>query len=129
MLERKLPAAWRTLRRADRRRKAATVRVRSLVRNQQTLAPTESARVAGLRYVNDARMPGIRRVGSKDRVRYVGPDGRTISDRAELQRIKSLAIPPAWTDVWICPDARGHVQATGARRPGAKTISLPPAVA
>jgi DNA topoisomerase-1 len=43
----------------------------------------------------------------------VGPNGRTIADRAKLQRIKSLVIPPAWTDVWICPDPRGHLQATG----------------
>jgi DNA topoisomerase-1 len=76
-------------------------------------APPESAKMAGLRYVDDARVPGIRRIGSKSRVRYVGPKGRTIADRAELQRIKSLVIPPAWTDVWICPDPRGHLQATG----------------
>jgi len=76
-------------------------------------APPESAKMAGLRYVDDARVPGIRRIGSKSRVRYVGPNGRTIADRAALQRIKSLVIPPAWTDVWICPDPRGHLQATG----------------
>ena len=58
-------------------------------------------------------MPGIRRIGRQNRFRYVGLDGRTIADRAELQRIKALAIPPAWTDVWICPSAAGHLQATG----------------
>jgi DNA topoisomerase-1 len=77
------------------------------------MAPPESAKIAGLRYVDDARVPGIRRIGSRSRVRYVGPKGRTIADRAELRRIKSLVIPPAWTDVWICPDPRGHLQATG----------------
>ncbi len=77
------------------------------------MAPPESAKMAGLRYVDDARVPGIRRIGSKSRVRYVGPNGRTIADRAALQRIKSLVVPPAWTDVWICPDPRGHLQATG----------------
>src|SRR5205814_819661 len=44
---------------------------------------------------------------------YTSPDGKAIKDRAELRRIKSLAIPPAWRDVWICPDPRGHIQATG----------------
>jgi len=47
------------------------------------------------------------------RFRYVDARGRTIRDTTELSRIRSLAIPPAWTDVWICPDARGHLQATG----------------
>lgn len=63
--------------------------------------------------MNDQTMPGIRRIGSSRRVRYVGPNGATISNREEILRIKSLAIPPAWTDVWICPDPRGHLQATG----------------
>jgi DNA topoisomerase-1 len=56
---------------------------------------------------------GIRRIGSKTRVRYVAPTGRTIADKAELQRIRALVIPPAWKDVWICPDPLGHLQATG----------------
>src|SRR5258706_3407829 len=77
------------------------------------MAPREAAKLAGLRYVDDVRTPGIRRIGSKSRVRYVHPNGRTIADRAELQRIKSLVIPRAWTDVCICPDPRGHLQATG----------------
>src|SRR6267142_2566767 len=84
------------------------------------MAPPESAKIAGLRYVDDARVPGIRRIGSRSRVRYVGPNGGTIADRAELQRIKSLVIPPAWTDVWICPDPRGHLQATGRDARGRK---------
>jgi len=52
--------------------------------------------------------------------RYVGPDGRTIRNDAELKRIRALAIPPAWTDVWICRDGRGHVQATGRDAKGRK---------
>jgi len=52
--------------------------------------------------------------------RYVGPDGRTIRNRAELKRIRALAVPPAWTDVWICRDGRGHVQATGRDARGRK---------
>ena len=69
--------------------------------------------MAGLRYVNEERTPGIRRIGRHNRFRYVDANGRAIGSAAELSRIKSLAIPPAWTDVWICPDPRGHLQATG----------------
>jgi DNA topoisomerase-1 len=116
----RLPAAWRRLQQDERQRKAATGRIRALARASKALPPDESAKVAGLRYVNDERMPGIRRIGSKTRVRYVDPRGRTIADRAEIQRIRSLAIPPAWTDVWICPDPRGHLQATGRDARGRK---------
>src|ERR1051325_6525017 len=83
------------------------------------LEPPSSAAAAGLRYVNDARMPGISRI-SHARPRYVDPHGRRVTDRAVLQRIASLAVPPAWTHVWICPDARGHVQATGRDARGRK---------
>ena len=75
--------------------------------------PVASARAAGLRYVNDAG-PGIRRVAKPGGgFRYVDPDGRAIRKAEEIQRIAHLAIPPAWTDVWICPQANGHIQATG----------------
>ena len=84
------------------------------------LDPLASARAAGLRYVNDRRMPGIRRIGSTARVRYVTADGRTVTARTELQRIKSLVIPPAWKDVWICPIPHGHLQATGRDARGRK---------
>jgi DNA topoisomerase-1 len=67
---------------------------------------------AGLRYVSDDRK-GIRRIKRALGFKYVGPDGATIRSRSVLKRIASLAIPPAWTDVWICPDVRGHLQATG----------------
>ncbi|HEY0848008.1 MAG TPA: DNA topoisomerase IB [Noviherbaspirillum sp.] len=70
------------------------------------------ARQVGLRYVGD-NLPGIRRVPDASGFRYVAADGRTIRDAATLARIQSLAIPPAWTDVWICPWENGHVQATG----------------
>ena len=82
--------------------------------------PLESAKLAGLRHVNDITMPGIRRFGSRNRSRYVDPYGRPVTDRAELLRIRSLVIPPAWTDVWICPDPRGHLQATGRDARGRK---------
>jgi DNA topoisomerase-1 len=75
--------------------------------------PVASARAAGLRYVSDTG-PGIRREARRGGgFRYVGTDGRTIRRAAELQRIAHLAVPPAWTDVWICPQANGHLQATG----------------
>jgi DNA topoisomerase-1 len=89
------------------------------------LEPPSSAAAAGLHYVNDARMPGIRRVGHA-RARYIDQHGRTVRDRAVLQRIKSLAVPPAWTQVWICPDPRGHVQATGRDARGRKQYRYHP---
>jgi DNA topoisomerase I len=77
-----------------------------------SINPLESAQAAGLRYVSDT-MPGIRRRRSGKGFSYVGPDGRTIRDKKVLARIRSLAIPPAYTDVWICPLGNGHIQATG----------------
>ncbi len=74
--------------------------------------PVESAEAAGLRYVSDT-MPGIRRKKAGSGFTYTGPDGKAIKDPATLNRIRSLAIPPAYTDVWICPSPSGHVQATG----------------
>jgi len=71
-----------------------------------------SAKQVGLRYVGDG-VPGIARVADKDGFHYTGPDGKQIRDEATLARIKALAIPPAWTDVWICPWDNGHIQATG----------------
>jgi DNA topoisomerase-1 len=82
-------------------------------------APAESARAAGLRYVSDA-MPGIRRLRAGKGFRYVTPDGKPVRDEAELGRIRALVIPPAWTDVWICPLPNGHVQATGRDARGRK---------
>jgi DNA topoisomerase I len=74
--------------------------------------PVLAARAAGLRYATDAR-PGIRRKRAGKEFAYVSPDGSSVRDEAELQRIRALAVPPAWTDVWICVDPRGHIQATG----------------
>ncbi|HEV7680175.1 MAG TPA: DNA topoisomerase IB [Candidatus Dormibacteraeota bacterium] len=74
--------------------------------------PVEAARRAGLRYVSDS-MPGIRRQSSGDTWAYIDPEGNRIRDAVVVQRIHHLAIPPAWTDVWICPLDNGHIQATG----------------
>ena len=71
-----------------------------------------SAQSAGLRYVSNEE-PGIRRETAALGFRYIGPDGRVIRNKAILKRIRALVIPPAWTDVWICTDPRGHLQATG----------------
>jgi DNA topoisomerase I len=80
---------------------------------RNAIDPAESAKAAGLRYVSEPRTAGIRRIGRRAPFRYVDPAGRTVTDRATLDRIRALAIPPAWTGVWICPDPRGHLQATG----------------
>lgn len=74
--------------------------------------PTESARVAGLRYVTD-EAPGIQRHRAGEGFRYVAPDGTALRDAATLSRIRRLAIPPAWSNVWICARDDGHLQATG----------------
>jgi DNA topoisomerase-1 len=74
--------------------------------------PVESSRQAGLRYVTDAK-PGIIRKQWGKSFRYFNPDHSFVKDPTVLARIKSLVIPPAWTDVWICPNANGHLQATG----------------
>ncbi|TMD22206.1 MAG: DNA topoisomerase IB, partial [Chloroflexi bacterium] len=74
--------------------------------------PVASARAAGLRYVSD-QSPGLRRKRAGKGFTYVDSGGRTLRDAETIDRIKRLAVPPAWTDVWICPDPRGHLQATG----------------
>jgi DNA topoisomerase I len=121
-----LPAAWQQLKRDQRASQRTTRRIRAIVAKTNKLPPPESASAAGLRYVCDERTPGIRRIGSKHRARYVDANGRTIGDSATLQRIKSLAIPPAWTDVWICADPRGHLQATGRDARGRKQYRYHP---
>lgn len=82
-------------------------------------APTLAARRAGLRYVSDGT-PGIVRKRRGKAIRYLAADGSPIEDEATLARIKALAIPPAWADVWICPTDRGHIQATGRDEKGRK---------
>lgn len=75
-------------------------------------SPASAAKSAGLRYVND-HDAGIARITSGRQVYYRNNQGRRVTDPATLGRIKRLAIPPAWIDVWICPRADGHIQATG----------------
>jgi DNA topoisomerase I len=78
-----------------------------------------AAKSAGLRYVNDDD-PGITRVGAGRTLHYENAAGRRVTDPATLGRIKRLAIPPAWTGVWICPRDDGHIQATGRDARGRK---------
>ena len=87
--------------------------------------PAESARAASCRYVDTAG-PGIRRVRSGRGFRYVDPAGETVRDREVLRRIRGLVIPPAWTEVWICPSANGHIQATGRDARGRKQYRYHP---
>jgi DNA topoisomerase I len=84
-----------------------------------TAEAVEAARNAGLRHVDDSE-PGIRRERRGQEFVYLVPDGTTVGDPETLLRIRHLAIPPAWTDVWICPDPRGHLQATGRDARGRK---------
>lgn len=81
--------------------------------------PKDAAESAGLRYVSDAR-PGIRRKKAGTGFGYMRADGCKVTEPDVLKRIKALAIPPAWTDVWICPFADGHIQATGRYAKGRK---------
>lgn len=78
-----------------------------------------AATEAGLHHVTDTR-PGIRRERSGEDFRYIGPDGKPVTEPAILRRIAALAVPPAWTDVWICSSPRGHIQATGRDTKGRK---------
>jgi DNA topoisomerase-1 len=87
--------------------------------------PAEAIPIPGLRYVTDAS-PGIRRKRAGKGFSYVGTDGKRISDKAELERIRKLAIPPAWTDVWICPSPNGHILATGRDAKGRKQYRYHP---
>ena len=72
----------------------------------------DAARSAGLHYVTD-RSPGFRRQKCGKGFRYITAEGQTLRDKDDLIRIKALAIPPAWTEVWISTSARGHIQAFG----------------
>jgi DNA topoisomerase-1 len=81
--------------------------------------PREAARASGLRYTTDRR-PGFTRRRSGRGFTYLDTDGSPIRDREVLERIRSIAIPPAWSDVWICPWPHGHLQATGRDARGRK---------
>ena len=106
---RRLPAMNQSARREPAVRKSLT----------QLVLPAAAARAAGLRYVTNAA-PGIRRQRAGKAFRYVAPDGKTVHAAETLSRIRALAIPPAWSDVWICPLEDGHLQAIGRDARGRK---------
>lgn len=87
--------------------------------------PREAAESAGLVYVTDEK-PGIRREPARDGFAYLKPGGDAVTDPAVLDRIRRLAIPPAWTEVWICSRANGHLQATGRDARGRKQYKYHP---
>ena len=115
-----LPRTWQRLKAQQKRAKRRADTLHGRLRASGAADAVRSAKVAGLRYISDETTPGIRRVGKLKRFRYVNTSGRVIKDHCELGRIRSLAIPPAWTDVWICPHALGHLQATGRDARGRK---------
>lgn len=92
---------------------------------QTIVDPRDAAETAGLVYVSD-EAPGIRRRRAGKGFRYLKPDGSSVRDDATLRRIKALAVPPAWTDVWICRTPHGHIQATGRDAKGRKQYKYHP---
>ena len=85
----------------------------------------EAAKEAGLRYVSD-RAPGITRKRAGNGFRYFAPTGASLREPLEVNRIEAIGIPPAWDNVWICPSARGHIQATGRDAKGRKQFRYHP---
>lgn len=101
---------------------AATVRRMSPEQAEQA---RQAAAAAGLRHVSDAS-PGLRRRRRGGGFAYFHADGKALRDETTLERIRTLAIPPAWTQVWICPDPRGHLQASGRDARGRKQYRYHP---
>jgi DNA topoisomerase I len=85
----------------------------------------QTAKAAGLRYVSD-ESPGIQRIKSGKGFSYITPSGKPIKDEQTMARIRSLAIPPAYRDVWICSDPNGHIQAVGRDARGRKQYRYHP---
>jgi DNA topoisomerase I len=99
-----------------------------MVRDGQSLPrgePASTTQAARLRCVSHGQ-PGIRRRRAGRGFVYTGPDGTRIDDPEVIGRIRSLAVPPAWNDVWICPHANGHIQATGRDDKGRKQYRYHP---
>jgi len=92
---------------------------------QGVVDPKDAAQSAGLSYVSDGQR-GIQRAAAGEGFSYCKPNGEPVRDEATLERIRKLAIPPAWTGVWICPKANGHIQATGRDARGRKQYKYHP---
>ena len=100
--------------------------IETAISAETPIDPVESAKAVGLRYVADD-IPGIERQRSGEKgFTYVGADGKTLRDPDEIHRIDSLAIPPAYDQVWICPFKNGHLQATGRDAKGRKQYRYHP---
>ena len=85
----------------------------------ETVEPSQTAKAAGLYYIAED-IPGFKRARAGKGFTYRGANGERVTDRLHLKRIRSLVVPPAWTDVWICTKPRGHIQATGRDARGRK---------
>jgi DNA topoisomerase IB len=96
-----------------------------VARNATEIDGAKAAAASGLVYVNDSD-PGIRRRRRGKRFYYLRPDGKILRNKADLRRIASLAVPPAYEDVWICTNPRGHIQATGRDARGRKQYRYHP---
>jgi DNA topoisomerase-1 len=117
---------------ADAKSKNSLKKRKSTRKRQAQLAhsigpdqPREAATAAGLRYASD-QSPGMTRRRRGSSFSYYDPSGRLVRDPSELKWIRSLAIPPAWERVWICPRANGHLQATGFDAKGRKQYKYHP---
>jgi len=110
----KVPAGIQSIRRPD-----------SAVASVPNIDSVAAAKSAGLRYVDD-RMAGVRRKRIGKAFTYIAADGKPLRNLEEIRRIKSLVIPPAWTDVWICPISNGHIQATARDGKGRKQYRYHP---
>ena len=93
--------------------------------SETVVDPRDAAESAGLTYVSDEE-PGIRRKKAGTGFTYIRPGGGKVEDEATLNRIRKLAVPPAYTDVWICAKANGHIQATGRDAKGRKQYRYHP---
>lgn len=98
---------------------------RSRAQTREPQGASAAAKAAGLIYVSDEG-PGIRRAGSPKTPQYLHASNRKVKDAVTLGRIKRLAIPPAWTEVWICRESNGHLQATGRDARGRKQYRYHP---
>jgi len=105
--------------------KAAAAAALTTISNRSTGEAIRSANAAGLRYIRD-QGPGIVRKQRGKTLYYLRPNGAVIREETCLRRIRSLVIPPAWRDVWICIDPQGHLQATGRDARGRKQYRYHP---
>ncbi len=102
-----------------------TYRPDLLPRNPLCLTPRSPPLPRDLHYVDDTQ-PGIRRKHVRGKFQYFNAKAERITDKDEIKRLNALAVPPAYTDVWICADPRGHLQATGRDARGRKQYRYHP---